>query len=146
MSTQKDAAALLPPSHIGMVVKDLDKTIEFLAALWGLGPWQSFEYAPSQKDLMVGKPFRLKIAHAQLGSMTLEVMQQVEGEGLWRDFVETKGEGIHHIAFSLPNYDEMVARMKARGFKMVAGGLFQGKRWCYFATEPGGMVVEFGEE
>jgi methylmalonyl-CoA/ethylmalonyl-CoA epimerase len=146
MSAQKDAVALPSPSHIGLVVKDLDKTTEFLSSLWGLGPWQPFEYAPSQEDLTVGKPFRQKIAHASLGSTVLEVVQHLEGGGPWRDFMETNGEGIHHIAFTLSNYDEMVTRLKAQGCKMVAGGFFQGKRWCYFATEPGGMVIEFGEE
>ncbi|MBN1862570.1 MAG: VOC family protein [Dehalococcoidales bacterium] len=145
MSAEKDAVALPAPSHIGLVVKDLDKTLKFLSSLWGLGPWQSFEYAPSQEELTVGKPFRQKIAHASLGTMALEVVQQLEGGGPWRDFMDTNGEGIHHIAFSLSNYDEMMAHMKARGCQMVAGGLFQGKRWSYFATEPGGMVVEFGE-
>jgi methylmalonyl-CoA/ethylmalonyl-CoA epimerase len=144
MPEQKDTA-LPPPSHLGLVVKDLDKTIKFLSSLWGLGPWQFIEYAPSQKDLTVGKPFRQKIAHASLGPIALEVVQHLEGEGIWRDFVETNGEGIHHIAFTLSNYDEMLARMKAQGCKMIAGGLFQGKRWSYFITEPGGMVVEFGE-
>jgi methylmalonyl-CoA/ethylmalonyl-CoA epimerase len=146
MPAQTDAVALPSPSHIGLVVKDIDKTIEFLSSLWGLGPWQSFEYAPRQEDLTVGKPFRQKIAHASLGSTVLEVVQHLEGGGPWRDFMETNREGIHHIAFSLSNYDEMVARLQAQGCKMVAGGIFQGKRWSYFATEPGGIVVEFGEE
>jgi len=146
MSAQTDAVALPSPSHIGLVVKDMDKTIEFLSSLWGLGPWQSFEYAPRQEELTVGKPFRQKVAQAKLGSTALELVQQLEGGGPWPEFLETNGEGLHHIAFTISNYDEMVARLQARGGRVVAGGIFQGKRWCYFATEPGGMVVEFGEE
>jgi len=27
----------------------------------------------------------------------------------------------------------------------VVGGVYEGKRWCYFDTKPGGILVEFGE-
>jgi len=38
-----------------------------------------------------------------------------------------------------------VAKLKQQGGKMVAGGVYEGKRWCYFDTKPGGILVEFGE-
>ena len=146
MSSDTGSAALPSPSHIGVVVKDMDKTIEFLSSIWSLGPWQTMEYSPRQDELLVGKPFRQKVAQAKLGSTILELVQQIEGGGPWPEFLETKGEGLHHIAFSIPNWDEMVARMQKQGAKMVAGGIFEGKRWGYFATEPGGILIEFGEK
>jgi 4-hydroxyphenylpyruvate dioxygenase-like putative hemolysin len=124
----------------------MNETIEFLSSIWGIGPWQFFEYSPSQEDLTVGKPFRQKVAQAKLGTAVLELIEQLEGGGPWPEFLESKGEGIHHIAFTVSNYDEIVTRLEERGGKMIAGGIYQGKRWCYFATEPGGIVVEFGEE
>jgi catechol 2,3-dioxygenase-like lactoylglutathione lyase family enzyme len=128
------------------VVRDIDKTIEFLSSMWGLGPWQSFEYSPRQEELTVGKPFRQIVAQAKLGTTAIELVQQLEGGGPWPEFLKAKGEGLHHIAFIISNYEEMVAKLKAKGAKMVAGGLYQGKRWCYFATAPGGLVIELGEE
>ena len=94
----------------------------------------------------MGKPFWQRVAHAKLGSTILELVQQLEGGGPWPEFLESKGEGLHHIAFTISNFDEMVAGLKKQGAKMIAGGLYQGKRWCYFATAPGGIVIEFGEE
>ncbi len=146
MSPNTNALSLPSPSHISVVVRDMDKTIEFLSSIWGLGPWQTIEYAPSQKDLTVGKPFRQRVAQAKLGSTALELIEQLEGGGPWPEFLESKGEGLHHIGFTVSNYDETVAGLQEQGAKMIAGGIYQGKRWCYFATEPGGIVVEFGEE
>jgi methylmalonyl-CoA/ethylmalonyl-CoA epimerase len=146
MPPNTNALPLPSPSHIGVVVRDMNKTIEFLSSIWGIGPWQFFEYSPSQEDLTVGKPFRQKVAQAKVGAAVLELIEQLEGGGPWPEFLESKGEGLHHIAFTVSNYDEMVTRLEERGAKMIAGGIYQGKRWCYFATEPGGIVVEFGEE
>lgn len=145
MPPNKTALTLPSPSHIGVVVRDMDKTIEFLSSIFGLGPWQTIEFSPSQEELTVGKPFRQMVAHAKLGSTVLELVQQLEGGGPWPEFLESKGEGLHHIAFTVSNFDVMVARLQRQGFKMIAGGLYQGKHWSYFATTPGGIVIELGE-
>ncbi|TET17023.1 MAG: VOC family protein [Dehalococcoidia bacterium] len=141
-----DTGAIALPSsidHLGVVVKDIDKTIEFLSSMWGLGPWQSLEYSPHKDEIIVGEPFKIKIACAKLGPVVLELIQPLEGRSLWSQFLETKGEGLQHVAFNLSNWDEMVSKLRERGSKMVAGGVFGGKRWCYFDTKPGGIIVDF---
>ena len=140
-------AVALPASigHIGVVVEDIGKTMEFLSSIWGLGPWQTVEISLGKDMLIVGEPFRQKLAWAKLGSTTLELIQQLEGGGPWPEFLKTKGEGLHHIGFNISNWDEMVAKLKQQGGKMVAGGVYEGKRWCYFDIKPGGILVEFGE-
>jgi len=146
MPSDTGAVALPTPSHIGVVVEDIDKTMEFLSSIWGLGPWQTFEFSPSQEELMVGEPCRQKIASAKLGTTTLELIEHMEGRSPLAEFCKAKGEGIHHIAFTIPNWDEMVSKLRQRGAKMLVGGIYQGKRWCIFDTKPGGIVVEFGEK
>jgi len=146
MPSDTGAVALPALSHISVVVEDIDETMEFLSSIWGLGPWQVVEISLGKDELMVGEPFRQKVAWAKLGAITLELIQQLEGGGPWPEFLKTKGEGLHHIGFSISNWDEMVAKLKKRGAKMVVGGTYQGKRWCYFNIKPGGIVVEFGEK
>ena len=143
-----DIVALPSPNHIGVVVKDVDKTSKFLSSMWGLGPWHTLDYKARKDDMIVGEPFRLKIAFAKLGSTVLELLQPVEGNSIWAQALETEGEGIHHIAFSVSNWDEMVSKLQDEGSKMlvcarVVGGTYDGKRWCYFDTKPGGIIVEF---
>jgi len=145
MPSDTGAVALPAPNHISVVVEDIDKTMEFLSSTWGLGPWQTVEISLGKDELMVGGPFRQRVAQAKLGPITLELIQQLEGGGPWPEFLKTKGEGLHHIGFSISNWDEMVSKLKQQGAKMVAGGIYKGKRWCYFDTKPGGILVEFGE-
>jgi len=141
-------AVALPSSieHISVVVKDRDKTMEFLSSIVGLGPWQTVEISLGKDELIVGEPCRAKLASARVGTVVLELLQPVEGYSVWSQFLETKGEGLHHIALKLSNYDEVVSRLKQQGAKMMAGGTYEGKRWCFFDIKPGGIVIEFGEK
>jgi len=145
MSANSEATALPPLYHISAVVKDIDETTEFLSSMWGLGPWHIFEHTPQKDTIMVGEPFSIKLAQTKLGATMLELIQPLEGKSVWSEFLKTHGEGLHHIAFSVPNWDEMVSKLKERGGTMVAGAINEGIRWCYFETKPGGIVVEFEE-
>lgn len=145
MATDSSKTALPTPSHLGIVVEDIDKTTEFLSRVLGLGPWQVIDYAPTKDELFVGEPFRLRLALAGLAPLVLELVQPMEGKSIWSEFLKSKGEGLHHIAFTVPNWDEMVQKMEEAGSRVVAGGTINGKRWCYFETSPGGIIIELGE-
>ncbi len=101
MSADIGAMNELIPDHIGVVVKDADKTAEFLSSVWGIGPWRSMDYAPHKEDMIVGEPFALKAVFTKLGPTILELLQPVEGKSVWAEALETNGEGIHHMAFNV---------------------------------------------
>lgn len=119
--------------------------------MWGLGPWQTMDYVSPKDQMIVGEPFTLKIMYTELGPTGLELLQPVESpRSVWAQHIEAHGEGIHHIAFNLPNWDEMVKKLQGRGNKMlvcaqVKGGEHDGKKWCYMDMKPGGIVVELLE-
>ncbi len=133
--------------HIGVVVKDVDKTVEFLTSVLGLGPWQIFETVEYYKDemkideLRVGEPFRLKLAFARLGPIVVELLQPLEGTSVYSQFLETKGEGVHHIAFNVSDFDDKASKLEEHGCRIVAGGFAEGKRWAFFDTKRG-IIVE----
>jgi len=140
-----DTAKLPPLENITVVVKDIDKTTEFLSRVCGIGPWETMEYAPTKDELMVGEPFKLKFAFATLGPIVLQLTQPLEGKTLWSEFLESKGEGLHNLFYSVPNWEEVVAKFKEQGSRILAGGSLDGKRWCIFDTRPGGIIIELGE-
>ena len=140
-----DTVKLPPPENITVVVKDIGKTTEFLSRACGIGPWETMEYAPTKDELMAGEPFKLKFAFAEMGSIVLQLTQPLEGKTLWREFLENKGEGMHNLFFSVPNWEGVVAKFKEQGNQMLAGGILDGKRWCIFDAKPGGITIELGE-
>lgn len=133
-------------SHVGAVVEDVNKTTEFLSSMLGFGPWQSLEYSPRKDELTAGEPFVVKFSFARLGPTLLELIQPLEGRSIFSQFLETKGEGLHHIAFSIPNWEETALKFQEQRGRMVAGGVCNGKRWGYSDTNPGGIIVGFEEK
>jgi methylmalonyl-CoA/ethylmalonyl-CoA epimerase len=132
------------PHHIGVVVKDVEQTAEFLSLTLGIGPWEISRNLIF-KEMFVGQPFRLNAAHANLESVELELLQPLEEGSLWGQFLKTKGEGLHHIAFKVSNWDERVSELRKQA-NMVVGGINPyGKRWAYFEIKPGGIIVELDE-
>ena len=142
MTANTGATKLPPPSHIGVVVKDIDKTVEYYTSMWGLGPWKKFECSPAKEQMLIGEPYRMKIAAAQWGPVVLELIQPVGRGTIWSDFLETNGEGLQHLCFDVSNWDEVMAQLKKQGAKMIAGARLTEVAWCYFETSPGGLVIE----
>lgn len=146
MSLNTDTMTLPSIDHLGIVVKDADKIAEFLSRLFGIGPWNIFDYSVNKDKVVIGEPFRLRIAAAKIGQMGFEFLQPVEGKSIWADFLETHGEGLHHVAFNVSNWDERFAYLQEQGAELLASARaadkFKGRRWAYFDTKSGGLIVE----
>ncbi len=87
--------------HIGVVVKDTDKAVKFYESL-GIGPFEPLKISPSRVRKVLGKTIdpdsiQLKGRSASMGQISLELLQPVVGKSLWKEFLDTKGEGINHI-------------------------------------------------
>jgi len=146
---QSDIGTVGFPNHISVVVKDLDKTMESLSSIWGIESWETFEYSSGDEDkTRIGSPFRIRGAVANLeglGSVVLELIQPLEGAQPWSEFIETHGEGLHHIGLGVSNWQEMVSKLQEHGGRILSGGTFQGIRWRYIQTKLGGIVYEIFE-
>jgi methylmalonyl-CoA/ethylmalonyl-CoA epimerase len=88
--------------QVGIVVKDIKKTVERLESL-GIGPFYAPPPPPEkaleyyQRKVMDAK---FKVLIAKIGDLELEIFEPVSGESPWKEFLDNKGEGIHHIAFA----------------------------------------------
>lgn len=131
--------------HIAYLVKDLDKTRKFLSSVFGLGPWfVPFDYSPSKEELKYGEPFSMRASGTKIGAVELHLIQPLDKDSIWAQWIRTHGEGIHHIAFAPSKCSDIVSKLqKEPGITMMAGAGEFGKHWYYFSTDPGGMIMEF---
>ncbi len=115
--------------HIGHVVRDCDATIKSWSTLLSVGPWTTREF-----DV-------LKLAWVNLGEMKVELLQPLpDTNSLWADFLNTRGEGLHHICVRVSNVDDSVARLVAQGGKVLIStpGVF-----AYVdISGPGSVILE----
>ena len=135
--------------HAALVVKDMDKAIKYFEAL-GVGPFPPFLGGPGMPftgKTVRGKPsdydMDLRLARGDMGGIGLELIQPLKGRSVYGEFLEKKGEGIHHIAFGVDDLDAEIADMEKRGFKVIQTGAFGTAKFAYFESEkPGGMLIE----
>jgi methylmalonyl-CoA/ethylmalonyl-CoA epimerase len=85
--------------QIGVVVRDLDKGMALYGGLLGLGPFMTMR--PDYEARFRG--WRGRIANhnafAKWGDVYLEMVEPGIGQGVHRDWIETRGEGIFHLGF-----------------------------------------------
>lgn len=146
MSTDADKKSTFARlTQIGVVVKDMDQAIERLTSL-GIGPFYSKMPSPEARSLYRGQPFnangRVILKAAQLGNVELELVQPVAGGSPHRDYLEEKGEGIQHIAFSVDNLGEEVEKLTGEGCTILLDGRRETGGVAYLDLNVGGIIVE----
>ncbi len=132
--------------HIGLVVRDMNKTIERLNAL-GIGPFKPRILPPDAKETYRGKPFvpsqRVAIQTTQIGNMELELIQPIDGESPHQEFLDEKGEGIQHLGFIVDNLEEDVNHLTAEGSSILLTSQFKGGGGvAYLDLDAAGLIVE----
>jgi hypothetical protein len=136
------AIELKRPVQIGIVVRDLDRATQLLASLFGIGPFSFIEW-PNRVDSKYfyrGKEERIKIrqAFAQVGPLELELIQPIEGDrNAYREFLEQKGGGIHHVLFEVDAIDQVVYNLSEKGVGVLQAGtgIRPGTRWALLDTQ-----------
>ena len=96
--------------------------------------------------ILRGKPIntKIKVAFAKSGDVDVEFIQPLEGENLYTEFLATKGEGIHHVAFQIEDMEGALAEFARRGLTPVFHHDMGVMDFAYFDTsEFGGLMVEF---
>lgn len=96
----REKPGFLPLSQIGLVVRDMDKVIDYYSSVFGLGPFTVYEFIP-EKHWFMEMPSYLKImmGKATWGDIEWELIQPMEGRSFHKEFLETHGEGVQHLGF-----------------------------------------------
>jgi hypothetical protein len=134
--------------QVGLVVRDLQKSMEAYWRLLGIGPWKIYTYAPPllREATVRGRhvDYSMRVAHAQAGPTQLELIQPLDGPSIYQEHLATKGEGLHHIQSRIENHIEQVlAAFAARGIGVLMGGKFGEGEFYYLDTEPTlGVIYE----
>lgn len=95
--------------HIGIAVKDLKASIPLFERLLGSACYKTELVASEQ----VETAFFL-----QNGSK-IELVQSIDAEGVIAKYIDKKGEGMHHIAFEVPDIVAEMERLKKEGFTLL---------------------------
>ena len=136
--------------QVGLVVKDIEKSSKAYAELFGMEVPEVMVTDPEEEAHTRYKgepsPARAKLAFFDMGSLSLELIEPIDGPSTWRDFLEEKGEGVHHIAFNIKDTEGVTKGLGEKGIPVVQQGDYTGGRYTYVSSEKAlGVVVELLE-
>ena len=150
--TETNAASIKPSvDQIGIVVRDLHGMVATLKLLLGIDDFRIMEWpikGIDPKATYHGEPgnFKLLLGFATVGNTQLEIVQPLEGQNIYSDFLEEHGPGLHHFRLTVPDFEERVKDLQANGIENIASGtgVHVGSEWAYFDTSKAlqGVVVE----
>jgi len=114
--------------QVGICVKDVVRTAENYWNILGIGPWEIRDWGTHAlyDRTYHGRPAwgRERLAHAYIGDLELELVQPVEGDSVYQDWIDEHGEGIHHLKFLCEDIDETSRLLTEQGFPSLQSGHF----------------------
>jgi len=125
--------------HIGIAVKSIDQAKRFYSEILGL-KIEEIENVADQK---------VNVAFLPITDSELELLESTHPDGPVAKYIESRGEGIQHIAFRVENIEEALAELKQKGVRLIdekprkgAGGA---KIAFIHPKETNGVLVEICE-
>lgn len=95
--------------HLGIAVRDLDAAIKTYESILGV-PCEHIEDVPEQK---------VRTAFFKVGESHLELLQGTDPDSPISKFIESRGEGIHHLALASDGITGQLAAAAAAGARLI---------------------------
>jgi LAO/AO transport system kinase len=95
--------------HIGVAVRDADTALAFYRDALGLEV-EGVEDVPSQ---------HVRAQFVSMGEASLELLEATSSQSAIARSIEKRGPGLHHITFRVHDITAALARLKARGVRLI---------------------------
>ena len=96
--------------HLAIAVKDVDSAIKQYETILNARHIRTYE--------LQEKAGLVKIAYMQIGESVLTLVQSMEENGFIDQFIEKRGEGMHHLGLEVDDLEEFIRETEAKGFKI----------------------------
>jgi hypothetical protein len=138
--------------QICFVTDNLERSLEWFADLTGKTPSHIGKGAdPDEaKAMYMGKPaiVSCRLALFKFANIDVEFLEPGPEKSAWRDLLEERGPGCHHIAFKTRNITKRSTYLENKGHPQLQRAEFDGGhgRYAYFDTVPQlGVQIELLE-
>ena len=122
--------------HIGIAVHSLKTSIPLYERLLGSNCYKTEQVTGEQVDT----------AFFLQDGAKIELVESLDPNGVIAKFIAKKGEGLHHIAFEVPDIHAEMERLKKEGFTLLNESPKSGadNKWVCFVhpKDAGGVLVE----
>lgn len=130
-------------AQVCILVPDLDAAMKNFYERFGVGPWHVYTYdkkfVPHQTRHGAPTSYSSKIGLANIGPLRIELIQPLEGDTVYTDYIKKHGYGVQHLGVLTDDMEDSLARAKAAGIAMTMDGAGFGPdgdgHYAYLDTE-----------
>ena len=128
-------------AQVALVVNDIDTALAQYTERLGIGPWWVKVYAPPELTNMrirgVETAYSMKLALAWTGDMMWELIEPLDGPSIYKEFLATHGEGLHHVLVNHQerSFEAAIASFGRRGCPPLMEGQIGATRFAYLEGE-----------
>jgi len=137
----------LKVDQLGFVFKDIEKHAKILENLFNI---PKFTFLPPFSNMVKlrGKEISTttKIGFSRNFNTQIELIQPIEGESLYKEFVDQGREGLHHISLFIEDLQLYIDQFQRFGYEVIYSGQIGKRVWAYLDTEKDlGLILELQE-
>ena len=96
-------------NHIGIAVHSIEEHRPFYEDVLG-ATFESIEEVSDQQ---------VKVGFFRVGEVKLELLEPTSDSSTIARFLEKKGEGMHHVAYTVDDLAKRLAQMKEQGIRLI---------------------------
>ena len=112
--------------HVGIPVRDLDQSLQDYEAFGDLASFGQEFFIDSSKNeeyLVYGKEpdpvVQTRGVMGRVGPIGVELLQPVQGHTVHKELLDAVGEGVGHIAYTVPDLEAEVTKLEVAGFPVI---------------------------
>ncbi|MGL4362902.1 MAG: VOC family protein [Cellulosilyticaceae bacterium] len=124
--------------QIAILVNDIETTMANWCNFLGV---KNYGYkltdAPEVSGILFkgqSTPARAKLGFVKLGQVTLEIIEPDHNASIWREYLDTHGEGFHHIAFKVDELDLTIAKFTSQNMPLLQTASYGSGQYAYMDT------------
>ena len=125
--------------HIGIAVKGIEQAGKFYTDILGL-EIEDIEHVADQ---------RVNVAFVPVADSEVELLASTDSDGPIAKYLDSRGEGVQHIAFRVENIEEALKELKEKGVRLIDQAPRKGAGGAKIAfvhpKETNGVLVELCE-
>jgi len=106
---RRQASLIQRIDHLGIAVRSIEQALGFYRDVLGL----------TVEHLETVAEQRIRVAMLPIGDSRLELMEPTDPAGAVGRFLETRGEGLQHVAIGVDDIEVALARAREHGVRLI---------------------------
>ncbi len=123
---------------LGIVVRDLERTVRTYEDEFGFGPWVITEYDKRNLTQMrvhgEAVDYAYREATARIGDKVIALIQPVDDISIFGEYarISDRGEGLYSVEYTVADGDKLMAALRDAGVAVAQSGRRDGEEIVYF--------------